>query len=137
MRYGLGSVPSVEGLTASLRFIDRIGMPRIERWDAALTKRLREGLADIPRVRLASPADTRLAAAITTYRVDGVKAKLLQDALWARRVRVRAQGDERGIRLSAHLYVSPADVDKVLEVTREVAARPEPAATIGIAAPRA
>jgi len=137
MQYGTGSVPAVEGLTAALRFIDRIGMPRIERWDAALTKRLREGLADIPRVRLASPADTRLAAAITTYRVDGVKAKLLQDALWARRVRVRAQGDERGIRLSAHLYVSPADVDKVLEVTREVAARPEPAATIGIAAPRA
>jgi selenocysteine lyase/cysteine desulfurase len=55
--------------------------------------------------------------------VDGVKAKALQDALWARRVRVRAQSDERGVRLSAHLYVAPADVDAVLDVTREVAAR--------------
>jgi isopenicillin-N epimerase len=123
MQYGTGSVPVVEGFTTALRFIEKIGMPRIERWDAALTKRLREGLAGIPKARTASPADPRLGAAITTFRVDGVKAKALQDALWARRVRVRAQSDERGVRLSAHLYVAPADVDAVLDVTREVAAR--------------
>jgi isopenicillin-N epimerase len=123
MQYGTGSVPVVEGFTTALRFIEKIGMPRIERWDAALTKRLREGLAGIPKARMASPADPRLGAAITTFRVDGVKAKALQDALWARRVRVRAQSDERGVRLSAHLYVAPADVDAVLDVTREVAAR--------------
>lgn len=123
MQYGTGSVPVVEGLVAALRFIDKIGMPRIERWDAALTKRLRDGLAEIPAVHIASPADLRLTAAITTFRVDGVKAKALQDALWKKKVRVRAQSDERGVRLSAHLYVSPADVDAILAVTREVAAR--------------
>ena len=123
MQFGTGSVAVVDGLVAALRFIGRIGMSRIERWDAGLTKRLREGLANIPKVRIASPADPRLTAAITTFRVDGVKAKALQDALWARRVRVRAQNDERGVRLSAHLYVSPADMDTVLDVTREIAAR--------------
>ena len=123
MQYGTGSVPVVDGLMAALRFIEKIGMARIERWDASLTKRLRDGLARIPAVRVASPADPRLTAAITTFRVDGVKAKALQDALWAKRVRVRAQNDERGVRLSAHMYVSPADVDAVLDVTREVAAR--------------
>jgi isopenicillin-N epimerase len=97
------------------------GMPRIERWDAMLTRRLREGLAAIPRVRIASPADPRLTAAITTFRVNGTKAKALQDALWTKRVRVRAQNDERGVRLSAHMYVGPADVDAVLDVTREFA----------------
>ena len=90
---------------------------------AALTKRLREGLAEIPAVRIASPVDPRLTAAITTFRVDGVKAKALQDALWEKKVRVRAQSDERGVRLSAHLYVGPADVDAILDVTRGVAAR--------------
>jgi isopenicillin-N epimerase len=119
---GTGSVPVVEGLAAALRFIDKIGMPRIERWDAALTKQLRDGLAENPAVRLASPADPRLTAAITTFRVEGVQAKPLQDALWEKRVRVRAQSDERGVRLSAHLYVSPADVDQALGVTREIAA---------------
>ena len=123
MQFGTGSVPVVDGLVAALQFVSKIGMPRIGRWDAGLTKRLRDGLATIPKARIASPADPRLTAAITTFRVDGVKAKALQDALWARRVRVRAQNDERGVRLSAHLYVSPADVDAVLDVTRELAAR--------------
>jgi selenocysteine lyase/cysteine desulfurase len=27
-----------------------------------------------------------------------------------------AQGEPRGVRLSAHLYVSPADIDRVLNV---------------------
>lgn len=123
MQFGTGGVPVVDGLMAALRFIEKIGMARIEQWDAGLTKRLRDGLANIPAVRVASPADPRLTAAITTFRVNGVKAKALQDALWTQRVRVRAQNDERGVRLSAHMYVSPADVDVVLDVTREVAAR--------------
>ena len=96
---------------------------RIERWDANLTKRLRDGLAGIPAVRIASLVDPQLTAAITTYRVNGVKAKSLRDALWAKRVRVRAQNYERGVRVSTHLYVSPADVEVILDVTREVAAR--------------
>src|SRR6185503_8657501 len=116
MQYGTGAVPVHEGLTAAIKFIDKIGMPRIERWDATLTKRLRDGLARIPAAKISSPEDPRLASAITTFRIEGVKAKALQEALWVRRVRVRPQGDARGVRLSAHLYMSPADVDTVLEV---------------------
>jgi selenocysteine lyase/cysteine desulfurase len=122
MQFGTGSVPVVDGLVAAIRFIERIGMARIERWDAMLTKRLRDGLATIPAARIASPADPRLTAAITTFRVEGVKAKALQDALWARRVRVRAQGDDRGVRLSAHMYVSPEQIDTILDVTGRLAA---------------
>jgi selenocysteine lyase/cysteine desulfurase len=98
-----------------VRFVERLGLERIARWDAALTRRLREGLAGIPAVRLASPADPRFTAAITTFRVDGVTGRQLQDALWARRVRVRSQGDEKGVRLSAHLYVGRQDIDRVIE----------------------
>ena len=94
MQYGTGSIPVVDGLTAALGFIEKIGMSRIEQWDASLTKRLRDGLASIPAVRIASPANSRLTAAITTFRVNGMKAKALQDALWEKRVRVRAQNDE-------------------------------------------
>jgi isopenicillin-N epimerase len=116
MQYGTGAVPVHEGLMAALEFIDKIGMARIERWDAMLTKRLRDGLARIPAARISSPEDPRLASAITTFRVEGVKAKALQEALWARHVRVRPQSDARGVRLSAHIYMSPADVDTVLDV---------------------
>src|SRR4029078_8342893 len=85
-------------------------------WDAMLTKRLGDGLARIPSARITSPEDPRLASAITAVRIDGTKAKDLQTALWAPRVRVRPQNDARGVRLSAHLYMSPADVDTVLDV---------------------
>src|SRR5215216_5769921 len=98
MQYGTGAVPVHEGLTAALEFIDKIGMERIERWDAMLTKRLRDGLARIPTAHVSSPADPRLASAITTFRVEGVKAKALQEALWARKIRVRPQSDARGVR---------------------------------------
>jgi isopenicillin-N epimerase len=117
MQYGTGSVPVVHGLRAALRFINRIGIERIERWDTMLTKRLRDGLAKIPKVRFSSPEDPRFAAAITTFAVQGRTGRELQDALWARKIRVRAQGGDRGVRLSAHLYVSPEDIDRVLEVT--------------------
>jgi selenocysteine lyase/cysteine desulfurase len=116
MQHGTGSVPLVQALQAALRFMDGVGLARVERWDSMLTKRLREGLARIPSARLRSPADPRLATAITTFRVEGMTGKALQDALWARKVRVRSQGDDKGVRLSAHLYVSPADIDTALDV---------------------
>ena len=121
MQYGTGAVPVHEGLMAALGFIDKIGMPRIERWDAMLTKRLRDGLTRIPGARISSPEDPRLASAITTFRIEGVKAKALQEALWARHVRVRPQSDARGVRLSAHIYMNPADVDTVLDVASSLA----------------
>ena len=69
----------------------------------------------MPHVRLLSPTDARFAAGITSFGVSGRTGRELQDALWAKKIRVRAQGDA-GVRLSAHLYVSPADIDRVLEV---------------------
>jgi len=120
MQYGTGAVPVHEGLIAALKFIDKIGIARIERWDAMLTKRLRDGLSRIPTAHLSSPADPRLASAITTFRVEGVKARALQEALWARHIRVRPQNDARGVRLSAHIYMSPSDVDTVLDVASKV-----------------
>lgn len=116
MHYGTGSVPVVEALIAAVDFMTGLGLERIERWDLALANRLRDGLARIPQARLSSPADRRFATAITTFAVAGRTGRELQDALWARKIRVRAQGGDRGVRLSAHLYVSPADIDHVLEV---------------------
>jgi len=121
MHYGTGSVPVVEGLVAAIDFMTRIGLERIERWDLMLANRLRDGLAKIPHARLSSPADRRFATAITTFAVAGKTGRELQDALWAKKIRVRAQGGDRGVRLSAHLYVSPADIDRTLDVVRSMA----------------
>lgn len=116
MQYGTGSVPVVQGLSAAVAFVSRIGIERIERWDAMLTRRLRDGLAAIPAARLSSPADPRLASALTTFGVRGRSGRELQDALWEKKIRVRAQGTSERVRLSAHLYVGPADIDRALDV---------------------
>ncbi|MGE5357750.1 MAG: aminotransferase class V-fold PLP-dependent enzyme [Bacteroidales bacterium] len=122
MQYGTGSVPVVEGLMAALGFIERIGIDRIERWDLMLANRLRDGLVQMKHVKVASPADRRLASAIATFAVPGVTGRELQDALWARKIRVRAQGQtvDRPVRLSAHIYVNPADIDRVLDAVAGV-----------------
>lgn len=115
MHYGTGSPAVVWGLRAALKFMNTLGIDRVAKWDAMLTSRLRAGLATMPHVSVVSPADPRLAAGITTFGVKGHNGRELQDALWAQKIRVRSQG-EPGVRLSAHLYVSPADIDRVLHV---------------------
>ena len=72
---------------------------------------------------LSKPPDTQLASALHTYRVEGVPARDLQNALWEKKIRVRAQGDDKGVRFSAHIYVAPADIDRVLEVVTALAGR--------------
>ncbi len=116
MQYGTGSVPVVQGLMAALDFITGIGIDRIERWDLMLATRLRDGLSQIKTAKLTSPGDRAFQSAITTFSVPGTTGRQLQDALWAQKIRVRAQADPRGVRLSAHLYVNPADIDRVLGV---------------------
>ena len=123
MQYGTGSVAVVKGLVAAIDFMNAAGLERVERWDLMLAGRLRDGLAAIPRARLASPHDRRFASAITTFSVAGVTGRALQDALWARKIRVRAQGQgaDRPVRLSAHLYVNPNDIDRALDVVASLA----------------
>jgi selenocysteine lyase/cysteine desulfurase len=115
MHYGTGSPAVVWGLRAAITFMNTLGVERVAKWDASLTKRLRDGLATMPHVVVASPSHPQMYAGITTFGVRGKTGRELQDALWAKKIRVRSQGDP-GVRLSAHLYVSPADIDRVLEV---------------------
>lgn len=123
MQYGTGSTALIDGLMAAIALGQRHGMERVERFDLDLTRRLRDGLARIKGAVLSSPADPRLASAITTFRVEGVPARDLQNALWEKKIRVRAQGDDKGVRFSAHIYVAPADIDRVLEVVSALAGR--------------
>jgi selenocysteine lyase/cysteine desulfurase len=123
MHYGTGSLPVMFGLREAIKFISAIGVDRIERWDSMLTKRLRDGLAQIPLTRMSSPVHPQLAAGITTFSFNGQPGRDLQNALWEQNIRVRAQGGSRGVRLSAHVYVSPQDIDRVLDITAGMAKR--------------
>lgn len=117
MQYGTGSPALIYGLKAALDFNHKIGDERIWRWNTAMTKRLHEGLASIENARIYSSPDPDFWASITTFGLDNVSGAQLQDALWDAKIRVRAQGNNPRVRLSAHVYVSPADIDRTLEIT--------------------
>jgi selenocysteine lyase/cysteine desulfurase len=119
MRFGTGSLSSVLGLVAASRFMTKLGLERVARWDRMLTAQLREGLSKLSHVRVSSPLDSRFTAGMTTFTVANRSSDQVQDALWERKIRVRAEGDA-GVRLSAHFYVTPADIERTLDVIAEL-----------------
>lgn len=122
MQYGTGSPALIYGLKAALAFNRKIGIERIARWNFALTRQLQEGLKSIPNVRIYSGTKPELWAGATTFGLNNKSGAELQDALWAAKIRVRAQGKNQRVRLSAHLYVNPDDIDRTLDIVRTLAA---------------
>ena len=61
-----------------------------------------------------------MCAGITVYGVEGVSPGQLQDEFWNRgRMRPRASGV--GVRHCTHIFNSPEEVDRALEIVRAVA----------------
>jgi len=118
MQYGTGSPALLVGLKAALDFNRRIGTERIARWNTAMTAQLHAGLQEIPNIRIYTSTHPDMYAGATTFGLENKTADELQDALWEARIRVRAQRNNRRVRLCAHLYVSPDDIARTLDVVR-------------------
>ena len=86
-----------------------------------MTRQLQEGLSGIPNVRIYSGTTPELWAGATTFGLNNKSGAELQDALWAAKIRVRAQGKNQRVRLSAHLYVNPDDITRTLDIVRTLA----------------
>jgi selenocysteine lyase/cysteine desulfurase len=115
---GTGSMSLLKGLDAALDFHMAIGP---ERWQSRikyLGDYLRAGLRKSPKVKIYSPDDESMCAAITVYAVEGLNGAQLQDAMWRERLRPRANGN--GVRHCTHIYNSTAEIDRALKVVRAV-----------------
>jgi isopenicillin-N epimerase len=78
--------------------------------------RLRTGLRKINKVKIFSPEDESICAGISTYKVEGLTGKQLQDAYWEKgRMRPRAQGDF-GVRHCTHIFNSEEEIDKAIKI---------------------
>lgn len=106
------------GLVAALRFHDAIGDDRIHARIRELRRILLDGLAELPRVRLVSPRDDRLAAGMVAFTADGLPALELQARLAAANVRTRviSEYDYGWMRLSPHVYNSNDELERVVEL---------------------
>lgn len=119
---GTGNFPVLKGLEASLDFHNEIGADRVYERIKFLGKRLRDGLRNIKGVTIFSPEDETMCAGISVYSVNGMTGPQLQDAFWEKaKMRPRSMGPQFGVRHCTHIFNSEAEIDKALEIVRELA----------------
>jgi selenocysteine lyase/cysteine desulfurase len=122
MQYGTGNRSLIDGLGAAVAFRQEIGQRRVSRRIRELSTRLRNGLLEIPKVSIRSSVHVELSAGITTYTIGSLTGPEIMDRFWEHKYRVRSMGERDGVRHSLHIYNSPADVDRGLEIARSLAA---------------
>ena len=107
------------GLDAALEFHEQIGPERVYARIRSLRERLAQRLAEVPGVRLVSPARDLPVAGMVAFRVDGMDALALQQRL-ARTANVRSRViGEYGygwMRLTPHIYNAPEELDRVVDL---------------------
>ncbi len=114
------------GLLAALRFHHVIGPERVYSRIRTLRQQLFDGLQAMPRVRIMSPPGDQLGAGMVSFKVDGLASIELQRRLANRaniRTRVVAEYDYNWMRLAPHIYNAPAEIDTVLGIIQDEAAR--------------
>ncbi|MBI4545692.1 MAG: aminotransferase class V-fold PLP-dependent enzyme, partial [Gemmatimonadetes bacterium] len=122
MQYGTGNLSLLVGLEKAVDFFLALGPERVEERIIGLADRLRAGLQQIPGVTIRSPLHPELRSATTIWALERRKPIDLQDALWERaRVRVRAVGEDLGVRQCCHIYNLEEEVDRTLDTVRALA----------------
>ena len=108
------------GMIAALDFHERIGAERIETRTLELTTALREGLRGMRGAQVVTPAAPGMRAGVCVVRFDGREMRPIHEALY-RNHRI-ATAPTGGLRFSAHIYNTLADVERALAAVRAVVA---------------
>jgi selenocysteine lyase/cysteine desulfurase len=122
--FGQRHVPSALGISQAMQLQDAIGKDNIEARVRALSTRLRDGLQEIPGVKLWTSTDPALSAALTLFSIKDipmaniVKAILDRDRIY---IRTMSTGHLNAVRASTHFYNMPEEVDRLLASVRHVA----------------
>ncbi len=114
--YGTVNVPLFVGLGASMQFLLDIGIDHVWSHNHALGAALIKGLNELD-VEVVSPQHPDEHSSIITFRLQNMPYGKLQSFL-ASKYQLRTRGIYEGgldaLRISLHLYNSPADVERVL-----------------------
>jgi selenocysteine lyase/cysteine desulfurase len=115
--FGQRDVPSALGMAAALDLQSAIGKKNIEDRVRFLSTRLRNGLKDIPGVKLWTSNDPQLAAGLTAFSVRDIPMANVQKAIWKNDriyIRTMATGNLNACRAATHLYNMPSEVDRLI-----------------------
>jgi len=131
---GTPAIAQVIGLGEACRYLDRVGMDEVERWDAKLAERLAEGLREIDGVTVYGPSDPRLRVGIVSFNVRDMNphdVALSLDAEYDIAVRSGHHCalplmkelfglPEGTVRASTYLYNTPEEIERLLGAVEEI-----------------
>ncbi len=122
--HGTYERPIRAAIKPALDFLDSIGMDAIYARDRMLSDYLKEQLMEMPGISLGTSTDHALSSpGITSFGVDGWDTSLLRGILHGKAGIVVSRDQRRShdmIRVSTHFYNTPAEIDRLLEVLREI-----------------
>ncbi len=116
--------PRVAAFEAGVDFLNAIGIDNIEERVRALASRLMQGLARIPKVQLLTNTEPQLSAGVVKFRLRGTPSRQIYEDLWAKdriATALTPAGDAEGVRLSAHIYNSTAELDHAIQAVKRLA----------------
>ncbi|MBL9188490.1 MAG: aminotransferase class V-fold PLP-dependent enzyme [Opitutaceae bacterium] len=125
--YGTRNAAAMHGLAEAMRFQEGIGRDRIAARGRALAERVRRGLAALKGVEILTPAAPALCAAMITFRTATVPHdKLFSRLMSARAIRCRPVTEEKlnALRVSTHIFNSPAECDALIVGVEEILRTP-------------
>jgi len=118
---GTGNPATLKGFEAALDLHFDLGPERVYRRIKELGDRLRRGLSLMDGVDVVTPMHPEMSSGLTTFRVDGIEGKAIQDELWRRgKIQPRALREDRGVRYSTHIYNSEHEIDRALQIIGEM-----------------
>jgi len=131
---GTPNMPGIAGLLAGLRYVRARGVEKIRNSELALTKRLMEGLASIPTLRLLGPAMDEPRTAVVSFVLGDMDSAFaaseldarfgiacrggLHCAPWAHRQ--MGTFGSGAVRLSPGIFNTETDIDLAIEAIRDI-----------------
>ena len=115
---GTRNASLVEGIRTACAFMGDIGMERVRDRGLELTEMLRSGLEEIESVEVLSPQRRELRGSILTFkssRTDYAALNRTLGSIHKLRLRVVTERKLNAIRVSLHVFNSPAEVSRIIE----------------------
>ena len=119
--FGQRDDPRVVALESSLDFISLIGMPAVEARIRSLATHAKTRLQELPQVELKTNMEPGLSAGVIKFKLRNTPTKRAYDTLWERHkvsIAMTASGDSEGLRISALIYNSTDQLDRVVAAVR-------------------
>ena len=132
---GTPAIAQVIGLGEACKYLNRVGMENVTRWDHVLAEKLVEGLSEIEGVTIYGPKDPKKRVGLVTFNVrdlNSVDVALTLDSEYAIAVRSGHHCalplmkelfslNEGNVRASSYLYNTKAEVEKLVSAVEEIA----------------